>query len=117
MKNLTGLHHSITNHLQSYGSNVKAFTLREGGPSNDRPEEIEGALAVIYLFIYLFIKLRQKIITVIISNDIHIHGRITTTDKPITADPKIDKISKIKATLGLEKERLDGKAKTGRRRC
>ena len=51
------------------------------------------------------------------NNDIHIHGRITTTDKPITAGPKIDKISKIKATLGLEKERLDGKAKTGRRRC
>ena len=45
---------------------MKAFALREGGPSNDRPGEIDGALAVIYLFIYLFIKLRQKIITVII---------------------------------------------------
>ena len=93
---------------------MKAFALREGGPSNDRPGEIEGALAVIYLFIY---QASPKNNNSNNNNDIHIHGRITTTDKPITAGPKIDKISKIKATLGLEKERLDGKAKTGRRRC
>lgn len=47
---------------------------------------------------------------------IYIHGRVTTTNKPITLGPKIDKISKIKATLGLEKERLVGKAKSSRRR-
>ena len=52
----------------------------------------------IYLFIYLFIKLRQKII-IIHENNIHIHGRVTTTDKPGTVGPK------IKATLGG----LDGK--------
>ena len=47
---------------------------------------------------------------------IYTHSRVTTTDKPITLGPKIDKISKIKATLGLEKERLGGKAKSSRRR-
>ena len=39
-----------------------------------------------------------------------------TTDKPITLGPKIDKISQIKTTLGLEKERLVRKAKSSRRR-
>ena len=47
---------------------------------------------------------------------IYTHSRVTTTNKPITLGPRIDKISKIKATLGLEKERLVGKAKSSRRR-
>ena len=47
---------------------------------------------------------------------IYTHSRVTTTDKPITLGPEINKISKIKATLGLEKERLVGKAKSSRRR-
>ena len=40
---------------------------------------------------------------------IYTHSRVTTTDKPITLGPRIDKISKIKATLV-------GKAKSSRRR-
>ena len=57
-----------------------------------------------------------SVILFILITYIYIHGRVTITDKPITVGPKIDKISKIKATFGLEKERLVGKAKSSRRR-
>ena len=35
-------------------------------------------------FLFYFIKLRQKKIITIINNLLIIHGRVTTTDKPVT---------------------------------
>ena len=102
---------------------MKAFALREGGSFKyDRPGEIEAPLAG-NLFILLLSfappppqkKKNNNNNNNNDNNNIHIRDRVTTTDKPITVGPTIGKISKMKATLGLDKEKLDGKAKSSRR--
>ena len=104
---------------------MKTFALREGGSFKyDRPGKIEAPLAC-NLFIYL-LKFpppppkknnnnNDNNNNNNNNNNIHIHDRVTTTDKPITVGPTIGKISKMKATLGLDKDKLVGKAKSSRR--
>ena len=96
---------------------MKTFALREGVSFQyDRPGEIEAPLAG-NLFIYLlsFAPPPSQKKNNNNNNNIHIHDKVTTTDKPITVGPTIGKMSKMKATLGLDKEKLDGKAKSSRR--